>query len=94
MALIEGNRRSHLPAFLQLPLRLFGRGSAVDELQVGRHRLAFLPPHKVQTASHHMHDAQLHGRLREDRLDGLREALQPVHAGDEDVLDAAIGQFG
>ena len=35
-------------------------------------------------------DARLHPRLREDGLDRLREASQPVDAADEDVLDAAV----
>lgn len=41
-----------------------------------------------------MHDAQLHAGAREHRLDGLGEALQAIHAGDEDVLNATVAQFG
>jgi len=37
-----------------------------------------------------MHDAELHLRLRKHGFDGLREALQSVHAGDEDILHAAL----
>lgn len=40
-----------------------------------------------------MDDTELNSSARIDRLDGLREALQPVHAGDEDVLHASILQF-
>ena len=36
-----------------------------------------------------MHDAGLHPRLREGRLDRLGEALKAVDAGDQDILDAA-----
>ena len=36
-----------------------------------------------------MHDAQLHRRFRIDRLDGFREALEPVDTGDEDILHAS-----
>ena len=39
-----------------------------------------------------MDDAGLHPRLREDGLDRLGEPLQPVDAGDQDVLDAALLQ--
>ena len=35
----------------------------------------------------------LNSRLGEGRLDGLREALQPIHDGDQDVLDAAIAKI-
>jgi hypothetical protein len=34
-----------------------------------------------------MHDAGLDPSLGECGLDGLGKALQPVHDGDEDVLD-------
>jgi len=40
-----------------------------------------------------MHDAQLDLGLGEDRLDGIREALQPVDGRDEDVLDTAVLEF-
>ena len=39
-----------------------------------------------------MDDAGLHPRLREDRLDRLREAPEAVDAGDQDVCDAAAVQ--
>ena len=41
-----------------------------------------------------MNDARLHRRLGEDRLDRLREALEPVDAADQDVLDAALLEIG
>ena len=41
-----------------------------------------------------MHDAQLHLRARIHRFDGLRKALQPIHAGDEEILGSAVLQIG
>jgi hypothetical protein len=41
-----------------------------------------------------MDDAGLHRRRRENRLDRLREALQPVDAADQDVGDAALLELG
>src|SRR5262245_12742147 len=43
--------------------------------------------------AHQMHDASLHRCLREDALDRFRQAFEPVHAGDEDILYAARSQF-
>lgn len=40
-----------------------------------------------------MYGASLHCRLREDALDRFWQALEPVHAGDEDVRHAPRGQF-
>src|SRR5271155_1684148 len=78
----------------QLPLRLVDGGRPVDRFQLLRHTLAFLPVHVVQTSPHQMHDAQLYRGLRIDRLDGLREALQSVHTGDEDILQTPVLQLG
>jgi hypothetical protein len=41
-----------------------------------------------------MHDAPLHDRGRERRVDRVGEAGQAVDAGDEDVADAAVAQVG
>ncbi len=41
-----------------------------------------------------MHDTGLHGRLRPSRSDRLRQSLQPVTAGDQRVLQAAVAQLG
>jgi hypothetical protein len=41
-----------------------------------------------------VHDASLDLRLWEDRVDGLREALQAVHHRDQHILDAAVFQLG
>ena len=40
-----------------------------------------------------MHDAGLHPRLREDRLDRFGETLQSVDAADQHVADAALLQL-
>jgi hypothetical protein len=41
-----------------------------------------------------VNDARLHHGLGEDRLDRLREPLQPVDAADQDVPDAALLELG
>ena len=41
-----------------------------------------------------VNDAGLDGGLGEDRLDRLGEALEPVHAADQDVLDAPLLEVG
>jgi hypothetical protein len=40
--------------------------------------------------AHEMHDAGLDCRLRKRCIDGIREAFETVHDGDEDVFDAAV----
>ena len=40
-----------------------------------------------------MHDAGLDGGLREDRVDGIREALEAVNNGDQDVFHAPVAQI-
>jgi len=37
-----------------------------------------------------MHDAGLHQRLREHRIDGFREALEAIDDRDQDILDTAV----
>ena len=37
-----------------------------------------------------MNDAELDLRLRVSCTDGIREAFEPIHAGDENVLHTAI----
>ena len=41
-----------------------------------------------------MDDAQLHLGFREDGRNRFREALETVDAGNEDIVDAAIFEFG
>jgi hypothetical protein len=40
-----------------------------------------------------MHDAALHGRMGEHRLDRIVEALEVIGAGDQHILDAALLQI-
>ena len=43
--------------------------------------------------AHEVDDAGLHRGLGEGRRDRLGKALQPVHDGDETVLDAPVAQL-
>ena len=49
--------------------------------------------HELQRVADHVDDAGLHDRSREDGLDGLRKALEPVDTGDEDVVHPTILQL-
>ena len=40
-----------------------------------------------------MHDAQLDAGLRIYCVDGIREAFQAIHTGDEDIVQTAVFQF-
>ena len=66
----------------------------VDRLQIAGDLLALLAGHVLQAMAQEVNDAGLHGGLGEDRLDRLGEALEPVHAADQDVLDAALLELG
>jgi hypothetical protein len=76
-----------------VPLGLLPRGRPAAGLQIHRHLFSFFPTHIVQAGPRHVHDAQLHRGLRIYRLDRLREALETVHAGDEDIFQAAVLQL-
>jgi hypothetical protein len=39
-------------------------------------------------------DAQLDAGVRINRMDGFGKTSKPVHAGDKDVLNATVFQFG
>ena len=92
---MTGNRLAPLLVEgLELGLRLVGVLSGVDRLQVAGDLLALPAGHVLQAVADQMHDAGLDGRLGEDRLDRLGEALQPVDAADQDVPDAALLQIG
>jgi len=41
-----------------------------------------------------MHDAGLDRGLGKSRVDGVREAFEAVHDGDQDVLNAPVSQVG
>ena len=42
--------------------------------------------------THEVNNAGLHGRIREGRGDGVREAFETVHDRDQDVLHPAVLQ--
>lgn len=41
-----------------------------------------------------MHDTKLHVRLREHGIDSIWEAFEAIHAGNQDILYAAMLQLG
>src|SRR5438270_2951886 len=63
-------------------LGLLPRGRRVDGPQVLGHGLAVLVAHEAQGVADHVDDAGLDYGLREDRLDGFREAFEAIAAGD------------
>src|ERR1035437_10062807 len=71
---------------LQLLLGILAADGSINHLQIGHHSLGVLPAHEAQTGPHHVHDAELHGRLRIGRLDGLREAFQTIDARNENIF--------
>ena len=74
----------------QLALGFLRRGRPVNLLEVGGHRLAVLVADILQRGAHLVDDAQLHLGLGIHRLDGLGKTREPVHAGDEQILNTAI----
>jgi len=56
--------------------------------------LAQLPTHVVQAIAHHVHDAQLLGRLGVCHLYILGIPLQAIHAGNEDILNPTVLELG
>ena len=43
--------------------------------------------------AHEMHDTGLHGSIREGRVDRVREPLETVHDGNQDILNASVLQI-
>jgi hypothetical protein len=70
-----------------------GVDGAVDRLEVGDDLLAVLPGDVAHAVGDQVHDAGLHPGVGEDGLDRFGEAGQPVDAGHENVLDAAVLQI-
>jgi hypothetical protein len=76
------------PALIKARKCLLGRfdvDRAVDGLEVGGDAFLVAVGDVAHAAADLMHDAGLHPGLREDRLDRLRKALEPVDAGDQHV---------
>jgi len=74
---------------------LGGRGIArgVDEPEVGAHALAVLPRDEARRGADDVDDTGLEDGAREDGLDRLAHARQPVGAEHEDVLDPASAEL-
>ena len=74
-----------------------GRGlgvhGAVHGLERQGDRFTVLPAGIVHRVAEQMHDAGLDLRVREHRADGVREALQAIDDGNQQVVDAAIAQL-
>lgn len=82
-----------LPERIQRLQRAFFRGCAVNLFQITGYRFIVLPRHESHAVAYHMYYAQLELRLRGDGINRFREAFQAVHAGDKDIVQAAIFQF-
>src|SRR6516164_5548792 len=64
-------------------------GRAIDGPQCLRDVLAILPGGKIHRMTDEMDDASLNNRLRKNRIDGLRKALQAIDDRDQNILGAA-----
>src|SRR6266508_2153729 len=87
------HREARSPRVVEgLERRLGGVGidGGVDRLQVASDLLPLPPRHVLEAMPDQVYHTRLHDRVREDRLDRLREALQPVDAAEQDVGDAAL----
>ena len=82
-----------LPECIQRLQRAFFRGCAVNLFQVTGYSFIVFPRHEPQAVAYHVYYAQLDLRLRVDGINRFREAFQAVHAGDKDIVQAAIFQF-
>ena len=85
------------PLFIERRQPCFGfphRGGCVKGTQTGCDDLAQFTAHIIQAVAHQVDNAQLHGGLGEHRLNRPRETLEPMHAGDESVGDAAMLELG
>jgi hypothetical protein len=85
----------HLPAAKDSNCaRFLGIDRPIDGPQLGGDEFAFLPAAEAEAVTHQMDNAGLHLGLREHRLDGFGKAFEAIHHGDQDVLHAAVAQFG
>jgi len=69
--------------------RSLGVGGPIDGLERRGNRLAILPAGVLHGITQQVHDAGLHPRLREYRVDRVGEALEAVDYGNQHVADAA-----
>ena len=49
--------------------------------------------HELEAVTHHVHQAELDIGMRKDRCDGIRKALEAVHADNEDVVHSTVLEF-
>jgi hypothetical protein len=70
---------------------LVNRG--VDRAQVLGDLVVLAAGDVFEAVADEVHDAGLHQRLREHRLDGLGEPFEAVHAADQDVSEPAVAQL-
>src|SRR5258707_7528565 len=85
VALLEGGERGFADDSVDGP---------IDVLQRRRNGLAVLPGDEIQAVAQQMNNASLDRRFGEDGGNRVREALQAVDDGDQDILDAAGLQLG
>ena len=69
-------------------------GGPGARLKIRHHFSPVLPRHIVQARPHHVHDAELHLRPRDDRLNRLREFLSSIDVHQIHIANAAIAQYG
>ena len=67
-----------------------GVGRAIDGPKRLRDVLAILSSGKIHGMADQVNDAGLNDRLRENRIDGFRKALQAIDDRDQNVLGAAL----
>ena len=68
------------------PLRALGRGP-VDALQIDHEGLLVLRCHVLQRVANLLDDTKLNLGVRVNSGDGLGESSQPIHAGNQGVVD-------
>jgi len=68
-------------------------GGLINPFEILGDVLAILPAAEVQRMAHQMHDARLDSRVGKGRVDGVREALEAINDGDQDVFDAPVAQI-
>jgi hypothetical protein len=64
----------------------FGIDRFVDALQRGRYGFTIFPGDEIEAVAQRVNDAGLHDCPRKDGSDRLREALEAVDNGDQDVF--------
>ena len=91
LLVIGGNRSPHRSSnCLERLQRRVGVDGGVDRPEVAGDLLAFAAGDVAEAVPDQVDDAGLHPRLGEHRFDRFGEPLEPVDAGDQDVLDAAL----